>query len=102
MDIFNRKRVKELERELNTAKNKNEQLHSELAALRLKFEAMGELEESIPEDCVRGPWCESCDFVKTFHYIRHYGLGAHDVKTAYVCGKGKSCNNFVQKKYEEE
>jgi hypothetical protein len=102
MDIFNRKRVRELEEKLAKAEESRDKYIGQAARLDVIFQEMEELKETIPEDCVRGPWCEACEFVKRYYYTEHYGLGSHYTRTAYVCGKGKSCNNFVQKKYEED
>lgn len=101
MDIFGRKRIHELEAELVTERDKRRDAEHERDRLREKFDTMVELEESKPEDCVRGPWCESCSFVRTFTRTERYGFGEHYHTTAYVCGKGKSCGHFVQKKEEK-
>ena len=102
MDIFGRKRIHELEYQLATEQGKRRDAEHELDMLKEKFDAMSELEENKPEDCIRGPWCESCSFVKTFYRTQYYGLGTRHTVTAYVCGKGKSCANFVQQKKNEE
>lgn len=97
MDIFNRKKVAEQARIIEDLERKNHNLIDENAELKMKFDEMSKLQESIPTDCVRGPWCKACEFVKTYHYVDHYGLGRFNTVTAYVCGKGNSCTNFVQK-----
>lgn len=97
MDIFNRKKVAEQARRIEDLERKNNNLVDEIAALKIKFDEMAELEESVPSDCVRGPWCQACEFVKTYSYHHHYGFGQWDTVTAYRCGKGESCKNFVQK-----
>lgn len=102
MDIFNKKKVAELERELAATRKSRDEYMRRASDYATEFIAMSELKETIPEDCVRGPWCEACEFVKTFHVSHYYGFVESDVRTAYVCGKGKSCNNFVQKKFEGE
>lgn len=100
MDILNRKKVAELERQVQELERKNHNLIDENAALKMKFDQMAELEESVPSDCVRGPWCQACEFVKTYSYHQHYGLGQWHSVTAYMCGKGESCKNFVQKELD--
>lgn len=97
MDIFNVKKVADLERKLADAEKDRDKYKKRVAEFEDRFEKMGELEESIPSDCVRGPWCKACEFVKTFHVLDYLGYGQSTIRTAYVCGKGKSCNNFVQK-----
>ncbi len=101
MDIFGRKRIKELERKLYAAERDRDRYSREAAELAVEFRAMGELKETVPEDCVRGPWCEACEFVKKYYYVHEYGLGMSNTKAGYMCSKGKSCNNFVQKENKE-
>lgn len=101
LDIFGREKIRELEVELATERGKRRDVEHELDLLKHKFDTMSELEESKPEDCVRGPWCESCSFVRTFVRTDHYGFGSHAHTTAYVCGKSKSCKHFVQEKEDE-
>lgn len=100
MDIFGRKRIHDLEYQLATEQGKRRDAELERDMLKQKFDAMTELEESKPDDCVRGPWCKSCSFVSSFLRRESYGIGGHKWITAYVCGKGKSCVNFVQQKEE--
>lgn len=107
MDIFNKivsnlKRVKELERELEKTKLERDNYHGELCDLEFKFKNMGKLQESVPEDCKKGPWCESCAFVKKFYLHRNYGYVVGGVETAYICGKSDSCSNYVQRENEED
>ena len=96
MDIFNRKRVKELERDLENAKWDKNRILSDLRCLEAKFGALGDFPEAVPEDCVRGPWCKACEFVKTYHYSSYYTRHS-EMLVAYVCGKGESCKQFVQR-----
>lgn len=97
MDIFNKNRVTELERELAYAKRDLDKYMTEAARLKTKLEEIGKLNESIPEDCEKGPWCKACEFARTFHYNEYYGLGNYETNVVYACGKGKSCKSFVQK-----
>lgn len=102
MDIFNKKKVAELERELAATRKSRDEYMRRAAEYATVFAGMETLEETVPKDCVRGPWCEACEFVKTFYVSHYYGFAQSDVRKAYVCGKGQSCNNFVQKKFEGE
>ena len=103
MDIFNRKRVAELERRLTNVERARDKYMDFAATLQAKFDAMAHLEETIPSDCVRGPWCKACEFVRTFHYVERYDdMITPCVIEAYVCGKGKSCVNFVQQNIKGE
>ena len=101
MDIFNKKKVKALEQELVKVRRERSEYLDRLNTLELKFNEMGKLEESIPESCVRGPWCKACEFVRTFHYIERYSYGCGGTSVAYVCSKGKSCEQFVQMQEED-
>lgn len=97
MDIFGKKRIAELERELEEAKYERDKYFKNIADLTVKFEEMKDLKESEPEGCVRGPWCKACEFARGFCYTKYYGVGGQYTHTAYMCSKGKSCDHFVQK-----
>lgn len=97
MGIFNLKRVKELERELEKTKRERDDYRSVVEVLEAKFEEMGRLQESVPKDCEKGPWCESCTFVRTFHHRQYSAYFRSIEETAYICGKGASCPNYVQR-----
>lgn len=101
MDIFNRKRIKELEEKLYDTELERDKYIGKAAELDAKLREIGRLEESVPTDCVKGPWCEACEFVRTFHYRKYYGHSNYSTNCMYVCGKGESCKNFVQRKVEE-
>lgn len=101
MDIFNRKKMAELQKTISELRAERDRYQDSTTALKHKFEALGELEEAVPEGCVRGPWCKACEFVKTFHYDEYVGFCQHKTVTVYACGKGKSCSNFVQKELSE-
>lgn len=62
------------------------------------------LNDAMPPDCKRGPWCKACEFVKEVKVFRPLepGKPACIVETLHVCGKGESCNNFVQKEKNHE
>ena len=98
MDIFNRKRVEELEKELEYTQKELDKYKDKLIYIKKQFEEVTELQETIPEGCTKGPWCKACEFAKEITYVEHYhGIGFCSSITAYVCSKGKSCENFVQK-----
>ena len=97
MGIFNRKKVAELQKTISELRAERDRYKISTESLERKFEALGELEEAVPDGCVRGPWCKACEFVKTFHHIEYVGFCQRKTVTAYACGKGKSCTNFVQK-----
>lgn len=89
MDIFNRNRVAELEYKLDIVERERDRYKSDIDILTKKCEELCKLDEVIPEDCEKGPWCKACEFVRSFN------LGRWNV--VYACSKGKSCKNFVQK-----
>jgi hypothetical protein len=94
MDIFGKKRIAKLERELDDVRracNTNAQV----------LEEVGKLRETEPEGCVRGPWCKACEFVKTFYYREYFVSGCYNTQVGYMCGKGESCKHFTQRKVEE-
>lgn len=97
MDIFNHKRIAELEKKLALAELERDRYKIDVSDLTGKFSEMAKLEETMPSDCVKGPWCKACEFVKTFHHSEYYGLALHRTVTVYCCGKGESCKNFVQR-----
>ena len=97
MDIFNKKRVAELERELADVKRSRDKYITEAANLKVRLDEITSLNESIPEDCEKGPWCKACEFARTFHYNEYYYPGNFEINVLYACGKGKSCKSFVQK-----
>lgn len=101
MDIFGRKRIAKLETQLCEVEKECYEYADKLAELTVTFKELGELQGCEPEGCVRGPWCKACEFVKTFYYTEHFGFGNFSTTTAYVCGKGKSCEHFIQKKLED-
>ena len=101
MDIFGKKRIAELERELADVKYERDKYIQKVADTTDKFEEMAKLQDSEPEGCVRGSWCKACEFARTFHYTEYYGMGHSYTHTAYMCSKGKSCDHFVQKEISD-
>ena len=101
MDIFNRKKVQQLEEKLYDTELERDKYIGKAAELDAKLREIGRLEEMVPADCVKGPWCEACEFVRMFHYSKYYGYKCKGLETIHVCGKGASCKNFVQRKVEE-
>ena len=85
-----RKSRRELEYELSLARSRITNLEGVVNAYDIKFEKIADLKSSTPADCKRGPWCQTCQFVRPFFNP----LGGAE---AYVCGKSESCSNYVQK-----
>lgn len=101
MDIFNHKRIQQLEEKLYDTELERDKYIAKATELDAKLREIGRIEEMVPTDCVKGPWCEACEFVRTFHYNNYYGYNCKSLQTIYVCGKGESCKNFVQRKVDE-
>lgn len=102
MDIFNKRELERLRHNNRELELEKDRLINKLATLQTKFEQMGELKDSEPPDCKRGPWCKACEFVETYHYNEyipggHWSPGFTTLRTAYMCTKGESCKHFVQK-----
>jgi hypothetical protein len=97
MDIFNHKKVEELEmrlakaqREADDLRTRNIHLQIDLDSANQTLEEILRVKDSIPEDCVPGSYCAACEFSKKYYFGANF-------KTGYLCNKGKSCKNFVQK-----
>ena len=105
MDIFNKKKVAELEKELDKTRKLLRKVeadrngyHNEVNMLR----EMVKFEETIPKDCVKGSWCGACEFVKEFYRVDYDYFGHSYTVHEYSCGKGESCKNFIQKETVKE
>ena len=101
MDIFNLKKIEELKMKLWETECERDKYRADVRILTEKLEDANKYIDSTPENCTRGPWCKACEFVKTYHYTERYGFGSYSVEPIYVCGKGKSCECFVESKVEE-
>lgn len=97
MDIFNKKRVAELEEKLAEMERDRDRYMRHANILESKIDAITDLKSQIPEDCTQGPWCKACEFVKVYYYSHLYGFRGELDSEFYVCGKGESCKSFVQK-----
>ena len=77
--------------------NENAKLLKENSMLRDKLEAIQHMTENTPVDCTPGAWCRACTFAKVYNVPHSYFGGCQAI---YICGKGKSCRNFLQRDYE--
>lgn len=59
------------------------------------------LRDNTQEDCIKGPWCQSCEFVKSYRIYGRRDPNFTSVKLVYICGKAESCPNFVQREVKE-
>lgn len=94
MDIFNKKKIAELEKDNSRKDQKIHRLEDELAVLKIKLSEIQQYANTTPTDCIRGEWCKACEFCKSF-YVLNYPI--YQGNTIYICGKGESCKHFVQK-----
>lgn len=109
MDIFNCKRVKELERtlaqkdeEIDSLERKNKKLKQMLDDTENEMNKILKLKQTIPEDCTPGEYCRACEFAKPYVYHNYaYHSNRRDIITGHLCNKGESCGCFVQKEVED-
>lgn len=106
MDIFNKNRVEELERENRGLMSENESLKSALYYAEEQIKELLKMKGDIPEDCKPGPYCAGCNFVKDYRYSNHVRgstvFRCYETRlNGYICGKGGICKNFVQKEIAE-
>lgn len=106
MDIFNRKRVRELEYKLKGIEDENGRLRTVLNDAEDRISLLLNLKSKIPEDCKPGEYCKVCAFAKEYRYRNHV-VGfkvdrSYDYySSGYICRKAVECKNFIQKKEEE-
>lgn len=80
----------------NEVTDKDKQIRSlkgDLKTYESQIEAIMNVNNSIPEGCMQGPYCEACTFVK--HYSVPAGHGEY-IRLS-LCGKGVSCDCFIEK-----
>ena len=92
MDIFNLKKVRELEYELERVQRERDQFMRDLDFNTHLLEELLEVKAALPTDCVPGPYCKACEFSKAYGYS-YYG----NWTIGHFCGKSQSCKNFIQK-----
>lgn len=102
MDIFNKRRVRELEARLTGAERERDKYRSKSSELAAKLDEIIKLMESAPTGCAQGPWCKACEFSRSFHYSEYITSGVYGLKVIHVCGKNKSCEHFIQKETADE
>ena len=97
----------EYKEQIEKLKYENERLRNCLTKAEADIESFISLRQDIPDDCTPGSYCKACEFVKTYHfnyYIPAYlAEHRHDYRaTGYICGKGSSCKNFIQKEIKND
>lgn len=109
MDIFNRKRVEELEEQvckLEGVDAENNRLRRELDRLANDLREVLRVKDTTPADCTPGNYCKVCEFGK--HLFNHYYASGSTINrpdyssvvSGYICGRGITCQNFIQKTEE--
>lgn len=105
MDIFNRKRVEELEAEVKRLRHielERNNYREELRSTERELERVVNIKDTIPDGCTPGSYCRACEFVKPYYYSNYvFSAGHHTVVAGYICGKGELCKNFAQKEIEK-
>lgn len=101
MDIFNRRRVAELEKELAQLKDENTDLKHHLDYAESEIKDIMNQKESIPDGCTPGEYCKACVYAKDYLYESYIYNCRHTVITGKMCLKGQACPNFIQKETEE-
>ena len=104
-DIFNRKRIAMLEAELNglrKVRDENSELKHILDEAERELKLVLSLKDAAPEDCAPGLYCEACEFAKKYYYHAWvYHTSRNTMITGITCGKGESCQHFIQKEIKE-
>lgn len=93
--MFGRKRkyIEELEELVRKQDNKIKKLENQLTDAKECIRKMTDSFETIPNHCVPGKYCRSCEHVKEY-YTYSYGVYP---ETHYACGRGGTCSDFIQK-----
>jgi hypothetical protein len=105
MDIFNRKRVAELEekvRKLEAVESENDRLRRELDNAVADLRDIIRLKDTTPSDCIQGEYCRDCIFgekITNTYYVSGYNLSRcyNAFINGYICKRGNVCKNLIQK-----
>ena len=102
MDIFNRKRIEELEYRLKGIEDENDRLRTALDNAEDHINLLLKLKSDIPEDCKPGEYCKVCAFAKEYGYRNRVAGFKVDrscdyYSSGYICRKAVGCKNFIQK-----
>lgn len=93
-----RQRIEQLEAQIAMKDREIARLEDLLAGHEIRFEKMEKTMKSTPEDCKPGEYCRACHFGEAYTmYDRHF----HNIRSVYLCGKGGSCDHFVQKEVND-
>lgn len=100
MDIFNRKKVAELEKKLKEAEEMNSDLKRHLESAEYEIRDLVNQNETRPNDCVTGKYCNACVYAKKYEYESYIYGGRHAIIDGIMCLKGQVCPNFIYKNTE--
>lgn len=106
MDIFNLKKVEDLESDIRGLQHENESLRAALYEAEMHIKKLLDARDNTPTDCKPGPYCAGCNFAKEYRYVCNVGgrkswTGYNSRYSGFVCGKGSICKNFIQKEIKE-
>ena len=108
IDIFNLKKIKAMsqelflkDKEIARLKGENTDLKNCLDDTENAMKNIISVKKTVPEDCIQGEYCRSCEFVKTFLHYNYIPNVRKSIIKGYFCGKGESCKNFIQKEIKE-
>ena len=88
--------IESLEDKLRLKDCEIERLKKELTCFTKEVIDLSRLVSNTPDDCVRGEWCKACEFGKKYLVLdpQCRACFPHEI---YICTKGESCKNFIQK-----
>lgn len=96
-----KQRIEELEEVVKNQLSKIRSLEQDIKIYQAKFEEFTELNNTMPEECKRGLYCDACMYQRTLHY--YVGVWPNDeCRTMYLCGKGMVCPGFAERVKEGE
>lgn len=91
-----RQHIKELEAAAAKYQSEINSLKCQLDVYKIKFEKFTELNNTMPEECKRGLYCDACMYQRTLHY-NDGSFSASNRRTMYLCGKGMVCPGFAER-----
>ena len=88
-----------LKNEIEQKDREIKQLKYDLKSYECQIDTIMNVDNSIPEGCMQGPYCEACAFVKHYYVPSNQpGIGR---RLLTLCGKGMACDCFVEKGEEK-
>lgn len=93
--------IHDLKQEISDLKEEVTCFKASTESLEKDLDNITKMKDSTPEDCKRGEWCKACEFSRIYFSRVYHGGAVWRSCPTYMCGKGESCKNFVQRKEEE-